>query len=38
VRLAPCKEAMDEIQVESKDMKGSLLLEPMLEFAQQDDD
>ena len=26
-----------EIQIESKDMKGSLLLEPMLEFVQRDD-
>ena len=32
VRLAPSKETLMSVQVESQDLKGSLLLEPVLDF------
>ena len=32
VRLAPCKETLVTVQIESQDLKGSLLLEPVLDY------
>jgi len=35
VRLAPSKETLVRVRIDSQDLKGSLLLEPVIDFAQQ---